>query len=112
MTARSPHPLLLLLPLALLAACGPPPAENAVGSDAFEPESVEIPALDNLPSPAPEQIRELQERLGVAAGDAELAQAYGELGELLHAYQLTDPAAACYRNARKLAPGEARWPYL
>lgn len=40
-----------------------------------------------------------------------LAQAYGETGEVYHAYNFSDAAAACYLNAHALAPKEFRWPY-
>jgi tetratricopeptide (TPR) repeat protein len=41
-----------------------------------------------------------------------LAAAYGELGELYHAYGLREPAEACYGNAARLAPRDFRWPHL
>lgn len=44
-------------------------------------------------------------------GDEALAEAYGELGRRLHAYELYEAAAAAYRNALRLAPGEFRWLY-
>lgn len=40
------------------------------------------------------------------------AAAVGSLGELYQAYDLTEAAAAGYRNARRLAPDASRWPYL
>lgn len=42
---------------------------------------------------------------------AELAAAYGRLGNLLHVYQLYEAAAACYANAATLAPGGLHWVY-
>jgi tetratricopeptide (TPR) repeat protein len=41
----------------------------------------------------------------------ELAEAYGELGNLLMAAESLDVAEACYRNAEALAPNDPRWPY-
>lgn len=43
---------------------------------------------------------------------AELGQAYGELGMTYQAQSLVPPAEAAYTNARALAPGDKRWPYL
>jgi tetratricopeptide (TPR) repeat protein len=43
---------------------------------------------------------------------AEMAQAYGKLGELYHAYDFPDAATACYKNAHALSTQEFRWPYL
>ena len=44
--------------------------------------------------------------------DSELAGAYGELGMVYHAQDLTTPAEVAYGNAFKLAPRDKRWPYL
>lgn len=41
-----------------------------------------------------------------------LANAYGELAMVHHAQDLASPAEAAYKNARLLAPGDKRWPYL
>jgi len=43
---------------------------------------------------------------------AELADAYGELAMTYHAQSLVPPAEVAYANARALAPGDKRWPYL
>ena len=42
----------------------------------------------------------------------ELGQAYGELAMTYQAQSLVPPAEAAYANARVLAPGDKRWPYL
>jgi tetratricopeptide (TPR) repeat protein len=41
-----------------------------------------------------------------------LGSAYGELAMTYQAQSLVPPAAAAYANARALAPGDKRWPYL
>jgi tetratricopeptide (TPR) repeat protein len=41
-----------------------------------------------------------------------LGSAYGELAMTYQAQSLVPPAAAAYSNARALAPGDKRWPYL
>jgi tetratricopeptide (TPR) repeat protein len=42
----------------------------------------------------------------------ELGNAYGELAMTYQAQSLVPPAEAAYANARRLAPGDKRWPYL
>ena len=39
------------------------------------------------------------------------ATSFGECGTAYLVYDLAAPAAACLRNAQRLAPGEPRWPY-
>ncbi len=41
-----------------------------------------------------------------------LAEAVGDLGRHYHAYGLTEAAESCYMVARRLAPGDFRWPYF
>lgn len=45
------------------------------------------------------------------APDAELAAAFGRLGELLHVYKLYEAAEASYKNAAALAPDEPLYTY-
>jgi tetratricopeptide (TPR) repeat protein len=85
----------------------------------------ELPAPIEIPYPDMTGLEEaVQEQINAAHGDlvgwqttedapaAELANAYGRLGQLLHAYSLTESAEAAYRNAQQLAPEELRWTYL
>ena len=51
-------------------------------------------------------------RRASAAGGRELAEAYGELGQILHVYELFDGAEAAYGNAIRLASTDLRWPHL
>jgi tetratricopeptide (TPR) repeat protein len=46
------------------------------------------------------------------ASPQDRAAAYGRLGATYLAYQLAEPAAACFRNAAALDPASFRWPYL
>jgi tetratricopeptide (TPR) repeat protein len=61
-----------------------------------------------------EQILVARERLeALVEQEAEagrLASAFGEMGQIYHAYDLLEPAAASYRNANRSAPGY-RWLY-
>ena len=79
--------------------------------------AVPLPALDSLEASVAGQIQAVQQSLiEVAAkprvSDAELADSYGLLGQLYHAYEFTDAALACYRNTGRLAPGDYRWRHL
>jgi tetratricopeptide (TPR) repeat protein len=44
--------------------------------------------------------------------NADLAEAYGQLGLTYHAQDLATPAEAAYRDAHALAPRDKRWAYL
>lgn len=44
--------------------------------------------------------------------DKQRADAYGEFGRLLHAYQSTNEAAECYRHSTVIQPEEPRWWHL
>lgn len=80
--------------------------------------------LQDLPLPdtgpmEPEVQRQIAERYAVlealaAAGASgeELAEGIGDMGRLLHAYDLTAAASAYYERAAGLAPAEFRWHYL
>ncbi|MCY3756607.1 MAG: tetratricopeptide repeat protein [Acidobacteria bacterium] len=48
----------------------------------------------------------------VEVPDSARADAFGGLGRLYHAYDFTEAAQACYRNALVLKPKDFRWAYL
>ena len=80
-------------------------------------QPVPLPPLDASELPVVEQIEQAVHTvrtLGSArdAGRGELADAYGRLGQLFHAYEFLESAASCYENARRLAPRDYRWPHL
>ncbi len=84
-----------------------------------------LPGQDLEPVPAPdltgieEAVRDRLEAQAAAVEElarpdtepARLGAAYGALGRLYHAYDFPTAAAACYRNARRLASGDFRWAY-
>ena len=79
--------------------------------------AVHAPDLTNSEESVREQVRGLQNALAAAAKNpatstAALSEAYGQLGEIYHAYSLLAPARDCYLNANQLAPNEFRWLYL
>jgi len=91
-----------------LVACGPEPAVR-------ELEPIPEPQLERVDPAVREQLEkernELDQLLDEGAGEKRVAAALGRMGQLYHAYDLLEPAAACYRNARQLAPGSFRWFY-
>jgi tetratricopeptide (TPR) repeat protein len=54
----------------------------------------------------------LDELLDSETAPAGAAAAFGRMGQLYHAYDLLEAAAACYQNARSLEPNDGRWAYL
>lgn len=105
---RCPLAVLVLL---LTVACAP---SADLPIETLEP----LPSLD-LSTVEPVARQQLEERRGDVerllkkAEDArQLAEGFGDLGELYHAYQMFDAAAVCYRNAQTLDPGAFLWPYL
>ncbi len=100
---------LMVLPM----AAGLPTAS----SETSRPETVPEPSLVGMEEAVQQQLRGARADLDelVARPDAvpgRLAPAFGDLGRLYLAYDLVEPAAACLRNAWRLAPAEFRWPYL
>ena len=92
-----------------------PPATLAPPQPGLLP--VPLPQLDTLEPSVAKQIRELQATFADSvatpiAKAADLAESYGTLGQLYHAYELLDAAQACYRNASRLAPSDHRWLHL
>ena len=88
---------------------------GSVGAELAESlETVPFPELSAAEASVREQLGEARAELEALAdrSPAVLAKAYGSLGELYHGYDLTEAAMACYRNAHRLAPREARWLHL
>lgn len=84
-----------------------------------DPGWMKVPAanLEGLEEPVARQLESLRELVEARVADseataAELAEALGELGRHYHAYQLVEAAEECYTIARRLEPGDFRWPYL
>ena len=77
----------------------------------------QTPDLTNLEESVREQITTAQAALTTltknpATAETALAEAYGRLGEIYHAYSLTSAARDSYLNANRLAPKDFRWIYL
>jgi tetratricopeptide (TPR) repeat protein len=77
---------------------------------------VPLAPLDDLEAAVVVQIREAQEKarraLSSATSSRDLADIYGTLAQLYHAYEFFEPAEAAYANAAHLAAGDARWSHL
>jgi tetratricopeptide (TPR) repeat protein len=109
-----------LLLVALLATALPA-AQKPVDLPSIAPArtgllTVPLPRLDELEPAVSDQIREQHRSfIDLTAGKPAtkaLAEAYGSMGQLLHAYEFLEGAEASYRNASRLDPGEGRWPHL
>ena len=87
----------------------PPPKPSLV--------AIHFPDLSKLENDVRDQITLQQNSLAATikqqgVSSANLSEAYGEMGEVYHAYSLTSPARECYSNASQLAPNDFRWIYL
>lgn len=101
------------------------PAASGEQQPVAEPAEVEDLVLERLPEPPLDALEPaVAEQLVAArlqvdeliAGDEpptrqQLADHYGALGQLYHAYDLAFSAEPAYRNAAQLAPEDRRWPY-
>ncbi len=78
---------------------------------------VQHPSLEGVESAARLALAGQHGALGALLSEAssdeeKLAGAFGLMGELYHAYELSRAADQCYSNAATLAPLDFRWPYL
>ena len=127
-------PALAAVAVAFLAGCGepaaieepapaatpqapPPAAREAPVALSGELEPTPRPDLSILRETVREQVEqelaELEPLLADPDGERqELAERFGRLGRVYHAYGLHEPAATAYRNAERLAGDDLRWPYL
>lgn len=111
----------LLLAIVLGTAQLPASAQTATSDAAAPRAEVELlpvvpPDLTHLEPAVATQLEEAASLLETlrqkeGAEPAELAEAFGSTGRLYHAYDLDEPAATCYENARRLAPDDFRWIY-
>lgn len=109
-SARGPCGLLLACWMAIVA-CAP---DGEVSGPLLPVPEPDLTATEPLVRAQLEsERRELDQARRAGSGDStELGAAYGRMGKLYHAYDLLEPAEACYRNARSLQPAVADWSYL
>jgi tetratricopeptide (TPR) repeat protein len=89
--------------------------ESSRGSLSLTP--VPVPDLTGTEAALQETLGQVRQELVVlvqkpGVGDAELAEAFGQMGRYYHAHHLYAAAVACYLNADALAPETFRWHYL
>ena len=100
---------LALLGALLVAGCSDAPGAGDL-------PAVPEPDWGSLDPAVAGELRAAQEALDadVAAGplDAALGRRFGAQARRYETYELRDAALACYAVAQRLAPDEARWPYL
>ena len=78
-------------------------------------EPIAFPQLDTLEAAVADHLREARamfEKTPSNASARDLADAYGAVGRVFHAYEFFDAADACYRNATTLRPNDVRWLHL
>ncbi len=96
---------------------GSPETSRSVGTVASAPKLLPIPqpapstdgAVRQQVEEAWSEFQAIAEKKGVS--QQELANAYGHMGMVYHAYGFVEAATACYQNAHALSPREFRWPY-
>ncbi len=72
-------------------------------------EPSELAGLPPLFSSMPRLLEATSERPDISR--AEMGEVHGDMGRLYHAHGLPRAAETFYRNARRLAPDDHRWPY-
>jgi tetratricopeptide (TPR) repeat protein len=104
MTVRATIVVLVVLMLSLQA--------GAVERSELTP--LPLPNLSTMEDATRRRLEALQERvaeLETSGSDDALAEAYGTLGTYYLAHHLNDAAEVALLNAKRLDPGEFRWPY-
>jgi tetratricopeptide (TPR) repeat protein len=93
---------------AILALWAGPVAAEPVGDP-----PIRFPDMQGAEAGVVEQLaatrRRLDEALAAGRQGVRLAEAYGDLGKLFHAYSFWQPAEDAYRNAARAAPDDYRW---
>jgi tetratricopeptide (TPR) repeat protein len=78
-------------------------------------DPISFPQLDALEAAVAGHLRDARltfEKTPSNGSARDLADAYGALGRVFHAYEFFEAADACYRNATTLRPGDGRWLHL
>jgi tetratricopeptide (TPR) repeat protein len=115
--AAQPKPLIEAFQKAEFATVKPI-LSDATGGPVLAPVrdtlvAVPLPDLERLEESVAKQIQEFLDEFQrsaseTASSDDTLAEAYGTLGQLYHAYELYEAAECCYVNAIRLAPNDPR----
>ena len=112
----------IIISLAMACVCAGSLALSAADSlDAIQParpglDPVPMPRVEGLEPAVQEHLRQSREAftnvVARGAGGSTIGSAYGALARVFHAYELFDSAEPAYRNAVRLAAGDATWRYL
>jgi tetratricopeptide (TPR) repeat protein len=107
---------ILGVPLALTGRETPQEEKASENKTEEDLKPVPTPQLDHLEKAVSDQLREGRRMVDAVSGNSaasrqQRAEAYGELGQLYHAYELNEAAEACYRNALVLDPSYLEWTY-
>ena len=91
-----------------------PSTADSPGQVALRP--ISVPDLSRASEPVQQQLRERYARLMARLNNqkipaSELANDYGELGQLFMAAEYREAAEPCFLNAQALTPADGRWPY-
>jgi tetratricopeptide (TPR) repeat protein len=109
-----------LAALVITASCSSKPETTTPGQSAAPDRSalgvIALPDLSRVSPSVQKQLRDGYASLtakmqNAGTTDAELGNAYGDMGKLLMAGEYRDVAALCFLNAQILAPTEFQWPY-
>ena len=109
---------LVLVTLAIACACASARAQQrpAIAAARAGLESVPLPPVAELEPAVQEHLRQSREAfesvVSRGSSDGTLGAAYGALARVFHAYELFESAEPAYRNAARLASGDATWRYL
>jgi len=113
---------LTLMTLAIACACACPlDAQTSTQRDTLPPsrsglDAVPMPPLSALEPAVQAHLQssraEFETLVSRRPNGGALAAGYGALARVLHAYELFDSAEPAYRNAVRLAGGDATWHYL
>ncbi len=104
--------ILTIALLTLLGATGCDREPPVLPADLVPIEHPDLGAIEDAARQQLEGRRSaLESKLAKGVGAAELAGAFGDMGEHYHSYELLDAGAACYANAETLDPDSFLWPY-
>src|SRR5688572_10044895 len=98
----------------VLLCAAPAAAQPVLAPMRANLQPVPLPLTDTLEPAVVAQLTAARAEVQRAssAGGREFAEAYGELAQILHVYELFEGAEAAYRNATHLAATDVRWPHL
>jgi len=110
------EPSINLCVFALLAESKVPQETSAAGRLAQVVRPIPQPNLGAVQDSVRQQLEAAWAELQAATqrpgrDQRQIADAYGRMGKVYHAYDFSDAAAACYQNAMSLDPQDSSWPY-